>query len=139
MAVRHYCALIETLPDGKGFSIRFPSFKGTTSHADTRHDVFRQAADALATIVEAMEADGEALPLPWEEQDGGACLYAQHPQASQAMLVPVDVAGRALRVNISLNEGLLARIDDVARRTGTSRSALIARGVKLVIAAETAT
>ena len=137
MAIRHYHALIETLPDGKGYSIWFPSFKGTTSHADTRHDVFRQAADALATIVEAMEADGETLPLPWEEQDGGSCFDAQYLQTSQVMLVPVDIAGKALRVNISLNEGLLARIDEVARRTGMSRSGLIARGAKLVIAAET--
>jgi metal-responsive CopG/Arc/MetJ family transcriptional regulator len=42
----------------------------------------------------------------------------------------------ALRVNISLDEGLLARIDDVSKRTGLSRSALLARGARMVIATE---
>jgi metal-responsive CopG/Arc/MetJ family transcriptional regulator len=49
----------------------------------------------------------------------------------------VETAGRALRVNISLEEGLLARIDDVAKRTGLSRSSLLARGARMLIATET--
>jgi len=138
MAVRHYYALVEATGDGKGYSIWFPSFKGTTSHADTQHDVLRQTMEALATVVEAMEADGETLPLPYEEQDGGVFFDAQYLQTSVALLVPVDIAGKALRVNVSLNEGLLSRIDEVARRTGTSRSALLARGAKMVIAADSA-
>jgi predicted RNase H-like HicB family nuclease len=138
MAIRHYYALIESLGGGKGFSIWFPSFRGTTSHADTQHDVPRQAADALATIVEAMEADGEALPTCYEDNDGGVTFDAGFLKNSVPLLVPVEIAGKALRVNVSLNEGLLNRIDEVARRTGTSRSALLARGAKLVIAAENA-
>jgi hypothetical protein len=55
----------------------------------------------------------------------------------RALLVPVEVAGRALRVNVSLDEGLLARIDDVSKRTGLSRSALLARGARMLIATET--
>jgi metal-responsive CopG/Arc/MetJ family transcriptional regulator len=57
-------------------------------------------------------------------------------KASTAMLVPVETSGKALRVNISRNESLLSRLDDVARRTGTSRSARLARGARMVIAAE---
>jgi len=40
-------------------------------------------------------------------------------------------------VNVSIDEGLLARIDDISRRTGLSRSSLLARGARLIIAAET--
>ncbi|MBV8613366.1 MAG: type II toxin-antitoxin system HicB family antitoxin, partial [Acetobacteraceae bacterium] len=54
----------------------------------------------------------------------------------QILLVPVETAGRALRVNVSLDEGLLARIDDVSKRTGLSRSSLLARGARLLIATE---
>jgi hypothetical protein len=53
------------------------------------------------------------------------------------LLVTVEVARRAQRVNVSLDEALLLRIDDVAKRTGLSRSALLARGARLLIAAET--
>jgi hypothetical protein len=54
----------------------------------------------------------------------------------RSMLVPVETAGRALRVNVSIDEGLLGRIDEVSKRTGMSRSALLARGARLVIAEE---
>lgn len=50
--------------------------------------------------------------------------------------MPVEAAGRALRVNVSLDEGLLMRIDDVSERTGLSRSALLARGARLLIATD---
>jgi metal-responsive CopG/Arc/MetJ family transcriptional regulator len=35
-----------------------------------------------------------------------------------------------------LDEGLLARIDDVSKRTGLSRSALLARAARMLIATE---
>jgi len=50
--------------------------------------------------------------------------------------VPVEAAGRALRVNVSLDGGLLARIDEVSRQTGLGRSALLARGARMLIAIE---
>jgi hypothetical protein len=53
-----------------------------------------------------------------------------------ALLVAVEVSGQALRVNISLDNGLLARIDDASKRSGLSRSALLARGARTVIATE---
>jgi hypothetical protein len=50
--------------------------------------------------------------------------WAGRPGGSSSGLV----SGRAPRVNIGLDEGLLARIDDVSKRSGLSRSALMARG-----------
>lgn len=54
----------------------------------------------------------------------------------RSFLVPVETTGRAPRVNISLDEGLPARIDDASKRTGLSRSALLARGARMPIATE---
>jgi hypothetical protein len=96
-----------------------------------------QAKDALASAVGDMEAEGETLPLSLEE-GSGPDYDRTHLHDARILSVPVETAGRALRVNISLEEGLLARIDDVAKRTGVSRSSLLARGARLVIATETA-
>ncbi len=52
------------------------------------------------------------------------------------LLVPIEVQTRSVRVNVSLDEALLARMDAVADRMGTSRSALLAKGARLAIAAE---
>lgn len=53
------------------------------------------------------------------------------------LMVPTEVRTRSVRVNVSLDAGLLARMDAVAARLGTSRSALLAKGARLAIAAET--
>jgi len=95
----------------------------------------RQAKDALATIVEDMEKEGDTLP-PSIEDDAIPDYDQSTYHDPRVLLVPVETAGRALRVNISLNEGLLARIDDVSKRTGLSRSALLARGARMLIATE---
>ncbi len=137
MATRYYLAVADRVPGERNWSILFPAFQGVTSAAENFGDVLRQAKDALATAVEDMLADNEALPRSIEEN-----ANPDYDRAGlhdpRALLVPVDVPRRAVRVNVSLDEGLLGRLDDISRRSGLSRSALLARGAKLVIANETA-
>jgi predicted RNase H-like HicB family nuclease len=135
VATKYYLALADRIPGEANWSITFPDFPGVTSVAEKFADVMRQAKDALASAVEDMQDDGEALP-PSIEDDAVPEIDRGNFHDPQALLVPVETAGRALRVNVSLDEGLLARIDDVSKRTGLSRSALLARGARLVIATE---
>jgi predicted RNase H-like HicB family nuclease len=135
MATKYYLAIVDRLPGESNWSIVFPDFAGVISVAETFADVMRQAKDALATAVEDMEHDGEALPASVEED-----VMPDYDRTAfhdpRALLVPVETKGRASRVNVSLDDGLLARIDDVAKRTGLSRSALLARGARLLIATD---
>ena len=84
-----------------------------------------------------METDGDALPLSIED---GATIPDLPEGLSNPIvfMVPTEVRTRAVRVNISLDEALLARMDAVAARIGTSRSALLAKGARMAIAVETA-
>lgn len=135
MTTRHYLAIADRFP-GEHWSIIFPSFPGVTSVAERAADLMRQAKDALASAVEDMEQHGETLPASIEND-----VLPDYDRSGyhdpRSMLVPVETAGKALRVNVSIDEGLLNRIDDVSKRTGMSRSALLARGARLVIAEET--
>jgi predicted RNase H-like HicB family nuclease len=136
MATKYYLAIADRLPGEANWSIAFPDFPGVTSVAETFADVMRQAKDAIASAVEDMENDKQPLPPSIEEDalpDYDRSLYHD----PRALLVPVEAAGRAMRVNVSLDEGLLARIDDVSKRTGLSRSAVLARGARMLIATET--
>jgi predicted RNase H-like HicB family nuclease len=135
MATKHYLAIADKLPGEANWSILFPALPGVTSVAPRFADVMRQARDALATAVEDMARDGE--PLPPSIEDDALPDYDRSAFADpHTLLVPVDVPGRALRVNVSLDEGLLARIDTVSKRTGLTRSALLARAARLLIATE---
>ena len=135
MATKYYLAVADRLRNETNWSITFPDFPGATSVAERFADVMRQAKDALATIVEDMGKDGETLP-PSIEDDAIPDYDRTAYHDPRALLVPVETTGRALRVNVSLDEGLLARIDDVSKRTGLSRSSLLARGARMLIATE---
>ncbi len=138
MTPKTYLAVADKAPGDVLHSILFPAFPGVTSVAETLADLFPQARDALATIVEDMEANGEALP-PAVEDGADNPVLPDELHRPIMLMVPVEVHTRAVRVDVSLDEGLLARMDAVAARTGTSRSALLAKGARLAIAAETAT
>jgi len=135
VTTRHYLAIADRRR-GEHWSIVFPDFPGVTSVAERTADLIRQAKDALASAVEDMERHGEKLP-PSIEDDVLPDYDHSDFNDPRSMLVPVETAGRALRVNVSIDEGLLGRIDEVSKRTGVSRSALLARGARLVIAEET--
>jgi predicted RNase H-like HicB family nuclease len=136
MATKTYLAVADHEPGEGLHSIMFPAFPGVTSVAETLADLIPQARDALATAVEDMEASGEGLP-PAIEDGAGMEAIPQGLHNPILLMVPVEVRARSVRVNISLDEGLLARMDAVATRVGTSRSALLAKGARLAIAAET--
>jgi metal-responsive CopG/Arc/MetJ family transcriptional regulator len=43
-----------------------------------------------------------------------------------------------VRINVTMDDGLLARLDSLADRSHASRSALLARGARMVLAVEAA-
>jgi len=135
MATKYYLAVADRHPNESNWSITFPAFPGITSVAENFAGIMRQAKDALATAIEDMQRDNEPLPASIEEN--ALPDYDRTPfHDPRTLLVPVETAGRALRVNVSLDEGLLARIDDVSKRTGLTRSALLSRAARLLIATE---
>lgn len=121
----HVVALIHE-EDGV-FGISFPDFPGCVSTADTLDDAIARGGMALSMHVEGMIEDGEALPvlrtasqIRASEDTAGAVLAA----------VPVDLPGKAVRVQITMDEHLLAALDRAAAASGSSRSGKIAEAVR---------
>ncbi len=48
----------------------------------------------------------------------------------RTVLVPVKLPGRAMRISVTMDKGLLARLDAVAAASGETRSGYIARSVR---------
>lgn len=105
------------------YGVTFPDFPGCFSAADEMADLPRLAQEAVE-----VHFDGEDLPItaPTAPEDW------QHDERFQGgywMLVDIDltrISTRAVRVNISLSESLVARIDDYAKAHHLSRSAFLA-------------
>lgn len=118
------------------FGASFPDFPGATTVAGDLDTLYRKAAEMLAFHVAGMAEDGEEAPRlrgldelrgdPGFQEDSGDAMIA---------LVQVELPGRAVRVNISMEEGLLRRIDRAAEATGESRSAFLAQAAKARLSA----
>ena len=83
------------------------------------------ARQALMTRLEAREAAGEAWPT--------ATPIEQIPSEQGALPVPIDVAvdDPPIRVNVSLGERLVQRLDAAAEARGMTRSGFIAQSVRM--------
>lgn len=122
-----YIALIHKEP-ASDYGVSFPDFPGCVTAGATLDEARREAADALALHIDGMIEDGEAIPEPSSLED---VMAERENREAVAFLVPAPVRqARAVRVNITLPEDVLADIDRVAGRQGLSRSGFLARAAR---------
>lgn len=122
---RYFPAIIEKSSDG--FGVFFPDLPGCTSAGLTVQEAARNAEDALQAHIDLASEHGDPIPEPSELDH-----LTIDPDIDEVarVLVRVELPGRAVRVNITLPEELLAAVDRYATRTGFSRSGLLAQAVR---------
>ena len=101
------------------YGVDFPDFPGCVSAGKTLEEARVMASEALSAHVEFMLEDGDALPkasslddimAKKENRDAVVTVVAvQNPQASK-------------RVNITVKEDALKKIDNYAKKNGMTRS-----------------
>ena len=126
MATVFYPAIIERA--GDGFSVFFPDLPGCTSAGRTVTEAAVNAEEALAGHLLVSEQYGDELADPSEidaiEADPDVDEVAR-------LLVRGERKGKAVRINITLDEGLVAAIDKVA----ANRSGFLAEAARVALAA----
>jgi predicted RNase H-like HicB family nuclease len=134
LETQFYRALIvQDEADGSqdGYGVVFPDLPGCTSSGDTIQEAYEHAFEALALHVEGMIEEGAELP---ERSAFNAPLpnwLAGVPgKVAAPVLVPVKLPGRAVRISVTMDKGLLARLDTVAATSGETRSGYIAQAVR---------
>ena len=125
MAIRYYPAIIEC--SSGGFGVFFPDLDGCTSAGATIQDAAVNAEEALQGHIELTVEAGETLPSPSDLD-----AIERDPEVDEAarVLVRVEIPGKAVRVNITMAEDLLAAVDRYAKREGFTRSGLLAQAVR---------
>jgi predicted RNase H-like HicB family nuclease len=106
------------------FGVDFPDFPGCISAGGSIEEARRMAQEALELHVSGLLEDGEGLPLPTSLD-----VIMADPDNSEAVAFLATVpepAERSVRVNITLPERLLRRIDARA----ANRSAFLARAAE---------
>lgn len=125
-----YIALFDRAADGS-YGVVFPDFPGCVSAGDSFDEALREASEALAFHVQGMQEDGEPIPTPRSLEDIRAAGEDWYDMtgAIVAVVPLLPPPARAVRVNITIDERLLAEIDSVAK----NRSAFLADAAREVL------
>lgn len=125
MAMVFYPAIIERAQNG--FSVFFPDLPGCTSAGRSVQEAARNAEEALFghLLVSAQHKDAIADPSDLD-------MVERDPEVDEVarILVRAERPGRAVRLNVSLDEALVAAIDAVA----ANRSGFLADAAREALA-----
>jgi predicted RNase H-like HicB family nuclease len=117
------------------FGISFPDFPGCVSAGASAEEAVVRGRETLAFHVSGMVEDDDPLPqlrnLDELRHDPD---FRDSAQDAILALVPVDLPGKAVRINISIDESLLDRIDRAAKSHGETRSGFLAQAAKARLA-----
>lgn len=136
MAISYYLGVIEKDADS-AYGMWFPDMPGCFPAADDFNDLPRVAAELLRQHVEALESNGRVVPTPRavEEVTNDRDVRKALRGGATTMLVPLLAdPGRTVRVNVTVERGLLDQIDEAADARGLTRSAFLAQAAREKIA-----
>lgn len=126
-------AAVVALIDGKpgAYGISFPDFPGCVAGGVSIDDALRRGRESLSFHVESMREVGEELPRLREvaeiETDPE---FVDEIKEAVIALVEIDLPGRAVHLDISMDERLVDLVDRAAAAAGETRSGFIASAVR---------
>jgi predicted RNase H-like HicB family nuclease len=118
------------------YGVSFPDFPGVVTAGKDLDDARAMAEEALTFHIDGLIEDGEAIP---EASSLEEVMSVPDNKDGVAILVAVKTdAAKAVRVNVTLPEDVLAQIDKFAKERGLSRSGFLAQAAKRIIEQEDA-
>jgi predicted RNase H-like HicB family nuclease len=115
MATEAFIGVLERAEEG--YSVFFPDVPGCVSAGKTLSEAAANGEQALAFHIQGLIEDGDDLPEPSADVD-----VDDDVEVAAQFLARVDLPGKAVRLNITMDEGLVASIDRIAK----NRSAWLA-------------
>ncbi|MBW1822074.1 MAG: type II toxin-antitoxin system HicB family antitoxin [Deltaproteobacteria bacterium] len=114
------------------FGVSFPDFPGCITAGSSIDEAKDMAHDALSLHIKGMLEDGENIPVPSKLED-----IMEDPDFSDAAAILVvsvsETKPRSVRLNITMPEDMLRKIDTVAKKRGMSRSSFLVHAAQNAI------
>lgn len=129
--MKYYIALVHK-EEGSSYGVSFPDFPGCISAGETWEEALQSGADALCAHAVFMLEEGERLPARRSVEQIQAAHqrgeedWIEWDSAMVALIPLLPPAGRSVRVNVTIDQRLLAEIDAISR----NRSAFIAEAAR---------
>jgi predicted RNase H-like HicB family nuclease len=127
----NYIAVVHKEPKSD-FGVSFPDFPGCITAGTTIDEAKDMANDALSLHVKGLIQDGEDIPSPSKLED-----IMDNPDYSDSVAILVvsvsEAKPRSVRVNITVPEDMLRKIDNIAKQRGMSRSSFLVNAAQNAI------
>jgi predicted RNase H-like HicB family nuclease len=127
----NYIAVVHKDPKSD-FGVSFPDFPGCVTAGSSIDEAKDMAYDALSLHIKGMLEDGESIPPSSKLED-----IMSDPDYSDAIAILVvtisETKPRSVRVNITVPEDMLRKIDAVAKERGMSRSSFLVNAAQNAI------
>ena len=121
--MRYYFGILHK-DAASAYGVHFPDLPGCVSAADDLQNVLANAAEAVALYLEG-EQDVPSRDLSDIQKDEN--VQRELAEGGSLIAVPfIQLTGRSAKANITMDAGLLAAIDRVARERHLTRSAFLA-------------
>ena len=125
--MKSYIALIHKDPDSD-YGVSFPDLPGCVTAGRDLDEAKAFAEEVLSLHVAGLADDGEAVPEPSSLE---IVMADKSNRDAVAVLVAAKgLAARAVRVNITVPDDMLARIDAYAEQHGMTRSGFLVHAAK---------
>ncbi|MGC1306132.1 MAG: type II toxin-antitoxin system HicB family antitoxin [Phormidesmis sp.] len=104
------------------YGVTVPDLPGCFSAGTSIDEALEEAVEAIECHVEGLLIDNEGIPLPIAIE-----RHKENPDFADGIWALVDIdlsklSGKTRRINVTIPERILKRIDDCASRQGESRS-----------------
>ena len=127
----NYIAIVHKDPKSD-FGVSFPDFPGCITAGSTIDEAKDMAHDALSLHIKGMLEDGDIIPASSKLED--IMDDPDYSDAAAILIVSVsEVKPRSVRVNITVPEDMLRKIDSVAKKRGMSRSSFLVHAAQNAI------
>jgi len=119
-----YPIIVHKDPDSD-FGVTVPDLPGCFSAGDTMEEALQNTEEAILTHIEGLLLDNDSIPSPSSMEE----LIKRNNDTSAIWgVVSIDLnklSERTKRVNITITEKLLSKIDAYAEKEGETRSGLL--------------
>jgi predicted RNase H-like HicB family nuclease len=123
--IKKYIAII-TQENNKNYGVTFPDFLGCVSVGKNLEESEKMAQEALQFHVDGLIKDGEDLPKPKTIDE----IKKKYKKAKIFFMVPVKIKTKVTRINISIDEKLLRKLDKFLENRNETRSSFFAKSIE---------
>jgi predicted RNase H-like HicB family nuclease len=122
--IKKYIAVISK-ENGKQYGVIFPDFLGCVTVGKNLEEAKEMAQEALQFHVDGMLQDGEDLPKTKTLDE----IKKKYKKAEIFLVVAVKIKTKATRINISIDEKLLRKLDKFLLNSNETRSSFFAKSI----------